>query len=73
MYLPYSSVGKESAYNAGDLGSIPGLERSPGEGNGNPLEYSCLENPMDRGAWQPTVHGVARVGHNLATKTPPLS
>ena len=44
--------------NAGDLGSIPGLERSPGEGNGNPLQYSCLENSMDRGAWWATVHGV---------------
>ena len=43
--------GKASAYNAGDLGSIPGLERSPGEGNDNPLQYSCLENPMDRGSW----------------------
>ena len=65
--FPYSSVGKESACNAGDLGSIPRLGRSPGEGNGNPLQYSCLENPTDRGAWQATVHGVARVGHNLAT------
>ena len=46
--LPHSSVGKESACNAGDLGSIPGLGRSPGEGNGNPFQYSCLENPMDR-------------------------
>ena len=63
-----SSVGKESACNAGDPGSIPGLGRSPGEGNGNPLQYSCLENPMDRGAWRTTVHGVARVGHDLATK-----
>ena len=63
-----SSVGKESAYNAGDLGSIPGLGRYPGEGNGNPLQYSCLENLMDRGAWQTTVHGVARVGHDLETK-----
>jgi len=44
------------------------LGRSPGEGNGNPLQYSCLENPMDRGAWQATVHGVTRVRHNLATK-----
>ena len=43
--------GKESACNAGDLGSIPGLGRSPGEGNGNPLQYFCLENPMDREAW----------------------
>ena len=48
------------AYNAGDLGSIPGSGRSPGEGNGNPLQYSCLENPMDRGAWKATVHGVAK-------------
>ena len=48
--------------NAGDMGSgsIPGLGRSPGEGNGNPLQYSCLENPMDRGAWQAPVHGVAK-------------
>ena len=49
--------------NAGDIrdaGSIPGLGRSPGEGNGSPLQYSCLENPMDRGAWQATVHGVAK-------------
>ena len=52
-----SSVGKESACNAGDLGSIPGSGRSPGEGNGNPLLYSCLENSMDRGAWWATVHG----------------
>ena len=65
------SDGKESACSAGDLGSIPGLGRSPGEGNGNPLQYSCLENPMDRGAWWATVHGVARVGHDLATKPPP--
>ena len=60
--------GKEFACNAGDVGSIPGSERSPREGNGNPLQNSCLENPMDRGAWEATVHGVARVGHNLATK-----
>ena len=69
--FPCSSVGKESACNAGDLGSIPGLGRSPGEGNGNPLQYSCLENPMDKGVWQATVHGVSRVGHNLVTKPPP--
>ena len=56
--FPDGSDAKESAYNAGDLGSIPGLERSPGEGNGNPLQYSCLENSMDRGAWRATVHGV---------------
>ena len=49
-----------------DLGSIPGLGRSPGEGNGNPLQYSGLENPKDGGAWQTTVHGIARVGHELA-------
>ena len=47
---------------------IPGLGRSPGEGNGNPLQYSCLENPMDRGAWRVTVHGVARVEHDLTNK-----
>ena len=48
------------AHNAGELGSIPGSRTSLGEGNGNPLQYSCLENPMDRGAWWATVHGVAR-------------
>ena len=51
---------KESACSAGDLGSISGLGRPPGEGNGNPLQYPCLENPMVRGAWQSTVHGVAK-------------
>ena len=56
--------GKASAYNVGDLGSIPELGRFPGEGNGNPLQYSCLENPMDREAWQATVHEVKRVGHD---------
>ena len=58
MGFPGGSDGKESARNAGDLGSIPGLGRSLGEENGNPLQYSCLENPMDRGAWRGTVHGV---------------
>ena len=67
----HSSVGKESDYNAGNLGSIPGSGGSPGEGNGNPLQYPCLENPMDRGAWQATVHGVVRVGHDLAIKPAP--
>ena len=67
--FPCSSVGKESACNAGDLGSIPGL--IPGEGNGNLLQCSCLENPMDRETWQATVHGVAKVRHDLATKPPP--
>ena len=61
----------DSAYNARDLDLIPGLGRSPGEGNDNPLQYSCLENPMDRGAWQATVHRLARVRHNLVTKPPP--
>ena len=68
MGFPHSSVGKESACNAGDLGSITRSGRSPGKGNGNPLQYSCLENPMDRGAWRATVHGVLRVGHDLVTK-----
>ena len=54
------SDGKESACNAGDLSSIPGLGRSPGGGQSNPLQYSCLENSMDRGAWQATVHGVTK-------------
>ena len=54
------SENEESAYNAGDLGLIPRLGRSPGKGNGNPLQYSCLENSMDRGAWEATVHGVAK-------------
>ena len=54
------SDGKESACNVGDPGLIPGSGRSPGEGHGNPHQYSCPENPMDRGAWQVTVHGVAK-------------
>ena len=57
--------------SAGDLGSIPGSGRFPGEGNGDPLQYSCLENPVDRGAWQATVHGVSKVRQDLATKPPP--
>ena len=69
--LPCSSVGKESACNAGDLGLMPRSGRSPGEGNGNPLQYSRLENSMDKGAWQATFHGVTRVGHDLVTKPPP--
>ena len=60
MGFPGGSDGKESACNAGDLGLIPGLGRSPGEGNGYPLQYSCLENSTDRGAWQATVHGVTK-------------
>ena len=58
--FPGGSEVEESACNAGDLGSIPGSGRSPGEGNGNPLQYSCLENPMDGGAWRAAVHGVAK-------------
>ena len=58
--FPGGSDGKESACNSGDLSSIPESERSPGEGNGNPLQYSCLENPVDRGAWRATVHRVAK-------------
>ena len=58
--FPGASDDKESACNAGDSGSIPGSGRSPGEGNGYPLQYSCLRNPMDRGAWRATVHGVAK-------------
>ena len=63
QHFPDGSDGKGSACNAGDTGdadSIPGSGRSPGEGNGNPLQYSCLENPMDRGDWQATVDGVAK-------------
>ena len=58
--LSGSSDGKESACNAGHLGLISGLGRFPGEGNGNPLQYPCLERPMDRGAWKATVHGIAK-------------
>ena len=59
--LPQKLSGKESTCNEGDLNSVPGLGRSPGEGHGNPLQYSCLGNPMDRGAWWVAVHGVAKV------------
>ena len=58
--LPLWLNSKESTCNAGDIGSVPGWGRSPGEGHGNPLQYSCWENPMDRGAWQATVHRVAQ-------------
>ena len=58
--FPGGSDGKTSVYNVGDRGSIPGLGRSTGEGNGNPLQYSCLENPKDRGAWWATVPGVTK-------------
>ena len=66
--FPGGSVGKESICNAGDSGLIPGSGRSPGEVNGNSLQCSYLENPVDRGAWKVTVHGVTRVRHDLATK-----
>ena len=62
--FPRGSDGNESVWDAGDQGLIPGLGRSPGEGNGNPLQDSCLENPLDRGAWRARVHGVARVRHD---------
>ena len=65
---------KKTLANAGDsMGSVPGSGRLPGEGNGNPFQYSCLRNPMDRGAWQPIEHEVTRIGHDLAIKpTPPV-
>ena len=68
--FPCNSVGKESAWNTGDLGSIPGSGRSPWEGNGNSLQYSCLGNPMNRETWQATALGVTRIRHNLVTKSP---
>ena len=69
--FPHSSVNKKSDCSVGDLGSILRLGSYPGEGNGNPLQYSFLENPMDRRNWQATVHGVTRVIHDLVTKPPP--
>ena len=66
--FPGSSAGKESVCNAGDPGSIPGLGRSPGEGKGYPLQYSCLENPMDRGTWLAKVHRVAESDTTEATQ-----
>ena len=71
MGFPDGSAGKESACNAGDtgdVGSIPGSGRSPKEGNGNLLQYSCLENPMDRGAWWATVQRVAKSWKKLSTQ-----
>ena len=67
--LPSDSVVKNLPASEGDVGS-PGSGRSAGRGNGNPVQYACLENPMDRGAWQATVHGVARVGHDLLVTKP---
>ena len=69
MGFPGGSEDKASACNAGDPGSIPGLGRSPGEGNGNPLQYSCQENPVDRGAWWATVDGVAKSRTRLSDFT----
>ena len=66
MGFPGGSDDKESTCNAGDLGSIPGLVRSSGEGNGNPLQFSCLENNMDRGAWRAAVPGVTKSGAHLS-------
>ena len=66
-------LSKESACNAGDPGSIPRSGRSPGEGNGSPLQDTCLENPMHRRAWRAVVHGVTRVGLELVMKPPPLA
>ena len=67
--IPSGSDGKASAYKAGDPGSIPGSGRSSGEGNGNPLQYSCLENPMDGGAWEAIVHGVSKSRTQLSDFT----
>jgi len=66
--LPWWLSGKNPPASSGDMGSIPGSGRSPGEGNGNLLQCSCLGNLMHRGAWWATVHGVTRVRHDLATK-----
>ena len=67
--FPDGSEGKESTCNVGDLGSVPGLERSPGGGHGDPLQYSCLENPMGRGAWWATVHRVTKSQTQLRDST----
>ena len=69
MGFPGGSDGKESAHIEGDPGSIPGLGRSPGEGNGYPLKYSCLKNSVDRGAWRATVYGVAKSWTHRVTNT----
>ena len=73
-YIPGGTVVKNPPANAGDArdtGSIPELGRSLGVRNGNPLQYSCLKNSMDRGDWQVTVHGITRVGHDFSNKPPP--
>jgi len=71
--FPGNSEVKASACNAGDLGLIPGLGKSPGEGHGNPFQYSCLENPMDGRAWWATVHGVAKSWTRLSDFTHSLT
>ena len=71
MGFPGGPAEENSPANAGDAGLIPGSGRFPGEGDGNALQNSCLENSMDRGAWRATVHEVSRVKHNLATKPAP--
>ena len=73
MGFPGGSAGKESACNAGDPGLIPGSGRSPGEGNGHLLQYCCLENPVDRGAWWAAVHGVTKSQTRLSDLTLSLS
>ena len=73
MGLPWQLSSKESSPNEGDVGSISGSGKSPGEGNANPLKYSCLGNPMDRGAWQAIVRGVVRVRHDFVTKQQQIS
>ena len=70
MEFASGSVVKNLPASAGDQGSIPGSGRSPGEGNGNPLQYSCLENPMDRGAWLATVHGVTKKESEATSLSP---
>ena len=67
MGFPGGSDGKKSAHNAGDLGSINGSERSPREGNGCPLQYSCLENPIDKGVWQAMVHRIKKSQTQMST------
>ena len=69
LSFPCGSAGEESTCNAGDLGLIPGLGRSPGEGNGNLLQYSCLDKSMDIRAWQTILHGVAKSWTGLSTQT----
>ena len=71
--VPAVNILPANAGDKRDLGSIPGSERSPGEGNGTLLKYACLEKPIERGAWQATVHRLRRVKHNLVTKPPPHS